>query len=170
LKGKPLYFAKTSGTTGAKYIPFTKESMPYHIEAARNAIYTYMKQVRLICRRKNDFSARKSCSGRKHGIKFGRLSGIVAHFIPKYTKNRMPSWETNCIEDWETKIDAIVEETFDENMTITGIPSWVQMYFERLQQKEGKTGEIFKNFNLLFMGVNFEPYEPNLKFNRQESG
>ena len=65
-------------------------------------------------------------------------------------KNRMPSWDTNCIEDWETKVNTIVEETFHENMTvISGIPSWVQMYFEKLYQKGGKpVGEIFKNFNL----------------------
>jgi hypothetical protein len=98
----------------------------------------------------------------KNGIKLGRLSGIVAHFVPKYLqKNRMPSWETNCIEDWETKVDAIVEETFNENMTvISGIPSWVQMYFEKLQQKGNKpVGDIFKNFNLfIYGGVNYEPY------------
>lgn len=73
----------------------------------------------------------------------------------------MPSWETNCIDDWETKVNAIVEETFDQNMTvISGIPSWVQMYFEKLHQKEKKPiGEIFKNFNLfIYGGVNYEPY------------
>jgi hypothetical protein len=98
----------------------------------------------------------------KNGIKFGRLSGIVAHFVPKYLqKNRMPSWETNCIEDWETKVDAIVEETFNEDMTvISGIPSWVQMYFEKLHQKAQKpVGDLFKNFNLfIYGGVNYEPY------------
>lgn len=164
-KGKPLYFAKTSGTTsGAKYIPLTKESMPYHIEAARNAILHYIHETG-----KADFVDGKMIFlqgspilEEKYGIKFGRLSGIVAHFVPKYLqKNRMPSWETNCIEDWETKIDAIVEETFDKNMTvISGIPSWVQMYFERLQKKGGKpVGDIFKNFNLfIYGGVNYEPY------------
>jgi len=164
-KGKPLYFAKTSGTTsGAKYIPLTKESMPYHIEAARNAILLYIHETG-----KADFVDGKMIFlqgspilEEKHGIQFGRLSGIVAHFVPKYLqKNRMPTLATNCIEDWETKIDAIVEETFDKNMTvISGIPSWVQMYFERLQQKGGKTvGEIFKNFNLfIYGGVNYEPY------------
>lgn len=164
-KGKPLYFAKTSGTTsGAKYIPLTKESMPYHIEAARNAILLYIHETGNadFVDGKMIFLQGSPVLEEKYGIKLGRLSGIVAHFIPKYLqKNRMPSWETNCIEDWETKIDAIVEETFDENMTIiSGIPSWVQMYFERLQQKEGKTvGEIFKNFNLfIYGGVNFEPY------------
>ena len=164
-KGKPLYFAKTSGTTsGAKYIPLTKESMPYHIQAARNAILSYIHETG-----KADFVDGKMIFlqgspvlEEKHGIQFGRLSGIVAHFVPKYLqKNRMPSLETNCIEDWESKIDAIVDETFNENMTvISGIPSWVQMYFERLEQKGGKpVGEIFKNFNLfIYGGVNYEPY------------
>ena len=164
-KGKPLYFAKTSGTTsGAKYIPLTKESIPFHIEAARNAILHYIHETG-----KADFVDGKMIFlqgspilEEKYGIQFGRLSGIVAHFVPKYLqKNRMPSWETNCIEDWETKVNAIVEETFHENMSvISGIPSWVQMYFEKLEQKgEKPVGEIFKNFNLfIYGGVNYEPY------------
>jgi len=164
-KGKPLYFAKTSGTTsGAKYIPLTKESMPFHVEAARNAILHYIHETgnASFVPGKMIFLQGSPIMEEKNGIQFGRLSGIVAHFVPKYLqKNRMPSWETNCIEDWETKVDAIVEETFDKNMTvISGIPSWVQMYFEKLKQKGGKpVGEIFKNFNLfIYGGVNFEPY------------
>jgi phenylacetate-coenzyme A ligase PaaK-like adenylate-forming protein len=164
-KGKPLYFAKTSGTTsGAKYIPLTKESMPFHIEAARNAILHYIHETGNadFVDGKMIFLQGSPLLEEKYGIKFGRLSGIVAHFVPKYLqKNRMPSWETNCIEDWETKVNAIVEETFDQNMTvISGIPSWVQMYFEKLHQKGGKlVGEIFKNFNLfIYGGVNYEPY------------
>ncbi len=164
-KGKPLYFAKTSGTTsGAKYIPLTAASMPYHIEAARNAILHYIHETGNVdfVDGKMIFLQGSPILEEKNGIKLGRLSGIVAHFVPKYLqKNRMPSWETNCIEDWETKVNAIVEETFNENMTvISGIPSWVQMYFEKLQQKGGKpVGEIFKNFNLfIYGGVNYEPY------------
>ncbi len=164
-KGKPLYFAKTSGTTsGAKYIPLTAASMPYHIEAARNAILHYIHETGNadFVDGKMIFLQGSPVLEEKNGIQLGRLSGIVAHFVPKYLqKNRMPSWETNCIEDWETKVNAIVEETFDENMSvISGIPSWVQMYFEKLQQKEGKpVGEIFKNFNLfIYGGVNYEPY------------
>lgn len=164
-KGKPIYFAKTSGTTsGAKYIPLTKESMPFHIEAARNAILNYIHETgkTAFVDGKMIFLQGSPILEEKNRIKLGRLSGIVAHFVPKYLqKNRMPSWETNCIEDWETKVDAIVEETFNENMTvISGIPSWVQMYFEKLQQKGNKSvGEIFKNFNLfIYGGVNYEPY------------
>lgn len=164
-KGKPIYFAKTSGTTsGAKYIPLTKESMPFHIEAARNAILSYIHETG-----KTDFVDGKMIFlqgspilEEKNGIKLGRLSGIVAHFVPKYLqKNRMPSWETNCIEDWETKVNAIVEETINENMSvISGIPSWVQMYFEKLKEKANKpVGDIFKNFSLfIYGGVNYEPY------------
>jgi len=164
-KGKPLYFAKTSGTTsGAKYIPLTKESMPFHVIAARNAILNYIHETgnTNFVNGKMIFLQGSPTLEEKNGIKLGRLSGIVAHFVPKYLqKNRMPSWKTNCIEDWETKVDAIVEETFAENMTvISGIPSWVQMYFEKLQQKAQKpVGQIFKNFNLfIYGGVNFEPY------------
>ena len=163
--GKPLYFAKTSGTTsGAKYIPLTKESMPTHIDAARNAILCYINDTG-----NSDFVDGKMIFlqgspelEEKNGIKLGRLSGIAAHYVPGYLqRNRMPSWETNTIEDWETKVEAVVDETLKEDMSvISGIPSWVQMYFERLQARTGKkVGEIFPNFNLfIYGGVNFEPY------------
>jgi hypothetical protein len=163
--GKPLYFAKTSGTTsGAKYIPLTKESMPYHIEAARNAILHYIHETGKaeFVDGKMIFLQGSPILEEKNGIQLGRLSGIVAHYVPNYLqKNRLPTSKTNCIEDWETKVDAIVEETINENMTvISGIPSWVQMYFEKLQEKAQKpVGTLFKNFNLfIYGGVNFEPY------------
>ena len=165
-KGKPLYFAKTSGTTsGAKYIPITKESMPTHTKAAKEALLFYIAE-------KNDasfvdgkmiFLQGSPVLEEKNGIKLGRLSGIVAHYVPQYLlKNRLPSWETNCIEDWDTKVTAIVEETVNEDMSvISGIPSWVQMYFEKLIDKTGKKiSEIFPNFNFfIYGGVNFEPYK-----------
>lgn len=165
-KGKPIYFAKTSGTTsGSKYIPITKESMPYHIEAAKNAILLYIAETGKVSfvNGKMIFLQGSPILEEQNNIKLGRLSGIVAHYVPKYLqKNRMPTWKTNCIEDWETKVDAIVEETVNENMTIiSGIPSWVQMYFEKLQERTGKQiGDVFKNFNLfIFGGVNYEPYK-----------
>lgn len=164
-KGKPLYFAKTSGTTsGTKYIPITKESMPFHVESARNAMLSYIHETgnSSFVNGKMIFLQGSPIMKTQNGIKVGRLSGIVAHYVPNYLqKNRMPSWETNCIEDWETKVDAIVEETLPENMTvISGIPPWVQMYFEKIHKKTGKkVGEVFKNFNLfIFGGVNYEPY------------
>ena len=163
--GRPIYFAKTSGTTsGSKYIPITKDSMPSHVEAARNAILMYVAETgnTRFVDGKMIFLQGSPILKEKNGINLGRLSGIVAHYVPKYLqKNRLPSWETNCIDDWETKVEAIVDETIDQNMTvISGIPSWVQMYFERLIQRSNKkVGELFVNFQLfIFGGVNYEPY------------
>lgn len=165
-KGKPLYFAKTSGTTsGAKYIPISKESMPTHVKSARNALLFYIAETNnaTFVDGKMIFLQGSPELEDKNGIKLGRLSGIAAHYVPNYLlKNRLPSWKTNCIEDWETKVAKIVEETLPENMTvISGIPSWVQMYFEKLNEKTGKTiAEVFPNFDLfVYGGVNFEPYK-----------
>ena len=169
--GKPLYFAKTSGTTsGAKYIPITQASIKHQVEASRNAILNYIHETG-----NSDFVDGKMIFLQgspemvvKKGIKYGRLSGISAHYVPNYLqKNRLPSWETNCIEDWETKVDKIIEETIKEDMTvIAGIPSWVQMYFEKLQAKTNKkVGDLFQNFQLfIYGGVNYEPYRE--KFER----
>ena len=165
-KGRPLYYAKTSGTTsGAKYIPISKESMPTHIKAARNALLFYIAETgdASFVDGKMIFLQGSPILQDLKGVQLGRLSGIVAHYVPKYLqKNRLPSWETNCIEDWETKVDKIVEETVNEDMSvISGIPSWVQMYFERLHEKTGKTvAELFPKFNFfIYGGVNFEPYK-----------
>ena len=164
-KGKPTYIAKTSGTTsGAKYIPITKQSMPFHIGATKNALFCYIQETGNVdfVNGKMIFLQGSPELELKNGINIGRLSGSVAHFVPKYLqKNRMPSWETNCIDDWETKLDAIVKETKNEDMTlIGGIPSWVQMYYEKLQKETDlKVGELFQNLQLfVYGGVNYEPY------------
>ena len=163
--GRPTYFAKTSGTTsGSKFIPITSVSMKEQVRASRRALLHYIHQsgnTRFVDG-KMIFLQGSPVLEKKGGIYYGRLSGISAHYLPSYLlANRMPSWETNCIEDWETKVDAIVRETLSEDMrVIAGIPSWVQMYFERLQQASGKAiGELFPNFSLfVYGGVNYEPY------------
>ena len=164
--GKPLYLCKTSGTTsGAKYIPISKDSMSHHIDAARNALLCYINETGRtdFVNHKMIFLQGSPTLERKNGNNIGRLSGIVANYVPKYLqKNRLPSYQTNCITDWETKVDAIVEETFSKPMgLISGIPSWVQMYFEKLKVKaNGKSiADIFPDFSLfVYGGVNFEPY------------
>jgi hypothetical protein len=167
--GKPAYFAKTSGTTsGTKYIPITKESIPNHINSARNALLSYVYETgkgrfldgKLI------FLSGSPVLEQKAGIHTGRLSGIVNHHVPGYLRsNQLPSYETNCMEDWEAKVDRIVEETMDQDMSlISGIPPWVQMYFDRLVAKKGKAvKDIFPNFDMfVYGGVNFEPYRAKL--------
>jgi len=165
--GKPKYFCKTSGTTsGTKYIPLTHDSMPNHIGTARNALLSYIAETG-----RSEFTSGKMIFLQgspkmdllPSGIPYGRLSGIVANHVPAYLqKNRMPSYQTNCIEDWEEKVNRIADETLRERMTlISGIPNWVQMYFEVLLKKSGKQNirEVFPDFDLfVYGGVNFEPY------------
>jgi hypothetical protein len=168
-KGLPIYFAKTSGTTsGVKYIPITKDSISNHINGARNAILTYMATTgntqfaggRMI------FLSGSPILERVGGIATGRLSGIVNHHIPAYLrKNQLPSFETNCIEEWEEKLEKVVEETLGKDMTlIGGIPPWMQMYFDSLVAKTGKPiKDLFPNLQVLVQGgVNFEPYKAKL--------
>lgn len=168
--GKPKYLAKTSGTTsGAKYIPITRNSIHNHIRSARNALLEYIAETgnahfvdgKLI------FLSGSPLLDKKAGIFTGRLSGIVNHHVPAYLKkNQMPRWETNCIDDWETKVNSIAKETIDEDMRlISGIPPWVQMYFDILKENSGGKSikEIFPNFSLfVYGGVNFEPYRKKL--------
>ena len=168
-KGLPIYFAKTSGTTsGVKYIPISKESISNHINTARNALLCYMASTgnTAFSDGKMIFLSGSPELERVGGIPTGRLSGIVNHHVPGYLRtNQLPSYETNCIEDWETKLDKIVEETIGQDMTlISGIPPWVQMYFDRLTELKGKpVGEIFPHFSVMVHGgVNFEPYKHRL--------
>ena len=168
-KGRPIYFAKTSGTTsGTKYIPITKDSVPNHINSARNALLCYMAETgnTRFANGKMIFLSGSPVLERVGGIPTGRLSGIVNHHVPGYLRtNQLPSYETNCIEDWETKLNKIVEETISQDMTlISGIPPWMQMYFDELTKRSGKKiSELFPNFSVMVQGgVNFEPYKAKL--------
>jgi hypothetical protein len=168
-KGLPIYFAKTSGTTsGVKYIPISKESIPYHISSARDALLSYVRETgnskfldgSLI------FLSGSPVLDLKGAVPTGRLSGIVNHHVPGYLRsNQKPSYNTNCIEDWESKVDAIVNETIHERMTlISGIPPWVQMYFDNIVARTGKQiKDVFPDFSVfVYGGVNFEPYKNKL--------
>jgi len=168
-KGTPEYLAKTSGTTsGTKYIPITKDSVPNHINSARNALLSYVHETGnssfldggLI------FLSGSPELSEKAGIKTGRLSGIVNHHVPQYLRsNQKPTYTTNCIDDWEVKLEKIIDETLHSNMTlISGIPPWAQMYFDRIHARTGKQiKDVFPNFSLfVYGGVNFEPYQAKL--------
>ncbi len=168
-KGKPIYFAKTSGTTsGIKYIPISKDSILNHINTARNALLCYMaiSGNYSFVNGKLIFLSGSPVLDETGGIPTGRLSGIVNHHVPSYLKtNQLPTYKTNCIEEWDAKLDKVVEETIHQNMTlISGIPPWMQMYFDRLTERTGKKiKDIFPNFSVMVQGgVNFEPYKAKL--------
>jgi len=168
-KGKPVYFAKTSGTTsGTKYIPITKESIPNHINSARDALLNYINETgnSAFLDQKLIFLSGSPELNEKNGIQIGRLSGIANHHVPEYLRtNQLPSYQTNVIEDWETKLEKIIDETIDQPMSlISGIPPWVQMYFDRIQARTGKKiKDVFPHFSVfVYGGVNFEPYRAKL--------
>lgn len=169
--GKPAYLAKTSGTTsGVKYIPMSKESTPLHFGTARNAVFNYFARTgngRWLDGKMIFLSGSPELD-EVAGIPTGRLSGISNHLVPGWLRtNQLPSWKTNCIDDWEEKLEHIVEETKNADMRlISGIPPWVQMYYERLLERTGKRTilEIFPNFSVfVYGGVNFEPYRAKLE-------
>ena len=167
--GKPLYLAKTSGTTsGTKYIPITRDSISNHINGAKEALLNYIHQTgrAAFLDGKLMFLSGSPELEQVGGIHTGRLSGISNHHVPAYLRtNQLPSYATNCIEDWETKLDAVIDETLHQRMTlISGIPPWVQMYFDRIVQRTGKPiKEVFPDFSLfVYGGVNFEPYRAKL--------
>ncbi|MEM6262288.1 MAG: GH3 auxin-responsive promoter family protein [Bacteroidota bacterium] len=166
--GHPLYLAKTSGTTsGAKYIPITRESIRKQINTARDALLLYVHETG-----NADFfdgkmmflSGSPEIEQNSHGMKVGRLSGIVNHFVPAVlTSNRVPTYATNCIEDWEEKVRTIAQETQSVDLRlISGIPPWVQMFFEELEQQTGKQPlEVWPNLSVFVQGgVDFQPYKP----------
>ena len=169
--GKPKYLAKTSGTTsGVKYIPISKESMPHHIHSTMMALMTYIHQSKdaSVFDGKMIFLSGSPELTEKGGIATGRLSGIVNHEVPAWVRgNQLPSYETNCIEEWEEKLEKIIDETIGQDMRlISGIPPWVQMYYERILARTGKKNimEVFPNFSLfIYGGVNFEPYRSKLE-------
>jgi hypothetical protein len=166
--GQPIYLAKTSGTTsGAKYIPITRQSIRYQIKGARDALMLYLRKsgnTAFLDGKMLFLSGSPVLEPNKHGLQVGRLSGIVNHWVPKYLQtNRVPTFETNCIEDWEQKVDAILTETLPTDLRlISGIPPWVQMFFERLKERTGKTPlQQWPNLSLFVQGgVDFSPYRP----------
>ena len=167
--GLPAYLAKTSGTTsGVKYIPITKDSIPNHINSARNALLSYVNETgnSTFLDKKLIFLSGSPTLTYTSGIPTGRLSSVVNHLIPTYLKsNQLPSYPTNCLEDWEQKVDQIVLETENQDLSlISGIPPWVQMYFDKLVSRKGKSiKDVFPNFSLfVYGGVNFDPYQKKL--------
>ncbi len=169
--GRPKYFAKTSGTTsGVKYIPLTRESIPNHFGTARNALFNYLAETgkgKWLDGKMIFLSGSPEMTD-TNGIPTGRLSGIVNHQVPAWLRtNQLPSYPTNCIEDWESKLERVVDETIDADMRlISGIPPWVQMYYERLLERSGKERilDLFPNLSMfVYGGVNFEPYRNSLE-------
>lgn len=167
--GQPNYLSKTSGTTsGAKYIPNTPALLRAQIAGARDALLFYIRETgnaAFLDGSMMFLSGSPELETNSAGIPVGRLSGIVNHFIPAYLKrNQVPSWDTNCIEDWEDKIQKIVTETSEKDLRlISGIPPWVQNFLESLRASGKDPKTLWPHLQVLVHGgVDFKPYKPVL--------
>lgn len=163
----PAYLLMTSGTTaGSKYIPITKTGIKHQIDAALKVLcfqavnsgsaeFMDSKMIFLQGSPALDYSL---------NIPTGRLSGVVYHHVPKFfQRNKLPSYEANIIEDWQTKLDAIVDETYREDISILGgIPPWCLQYFEKLLEKSNSINlkSLFPNLAMyIHGGLDFSNYK-----------
>lgn len=155
--GKPIYFAKTSGTTsGTKYIPISKDSISNHINSARDALLNYIHETGkgAFLDNKLIFLSGSPVLDTKGNVPTGRLSGISNHHVPAYLRtNQLPSYETNCIEEWEEKLERIIDETISQPMSlISGIPRGYRCTLIASLPELGNPSKMFfPNFNSSFM-------------------
>lgn len=169
--GRPVYFAKTSGTTaGAKFLPLTRDSVPMHIRAARDMLLLYVARkgnADFVWGRWLFLSGSPALEKNPADILYGRLSGIVHHWVPAYlTRNRLPSWEVNSMEDWPRKVDAILDEARELDLRLlSGIPPWVEGLLERLEDRwHQKATRMWPHLQLyVHGGVDFRLYEDRLR-------
>ncbi|MFK7810273.1 MAG: GH3 auxin-responsive promoter family protein [Saprospiraceae bacterium] len=164
--GKPKYFSVSSGTTSSvKYIPVTDAFVKTYTKSGLHLLFSYFRQTDnydMI------FGKNMMLQGSPelediNGVLAGRMSGVSYHIMPQVLKgNRLPSYETNTIADWDEKIRTIAEETSTKNLQILGgIPPWIMMYFDYLSAhtKEKLIKDVFPNLKLyIHGGVNFAPY------------
>lgn len=169
--GRPSYIVGTAGTTsGIKYIPLSKQSIPYHFGTARNATmsFAYKNNVVDIFDGNLLFLSGSPKLDKIGGIPTGRLSGIVNHQVPQWMRrNQVPSYDTNIISDWEEKVTSIIKEVHQKDLRmISGIPPWVSMFMEQLIDYTGKDSvmNVFQNLRLfIYGGMNYEPYRHKME-------
>ena len=167
------WFAKSSGTTNAKskFIPVSDEALEYcHMKAGKDMLCLYINN--------NEETQLFTGKGLKLGGSseiykdnnsyFGDLSAIITENLPFWADySSAPSQEVALMAEWETKMDAIIEETIHEDITsLVGVPSWMLVLLNNVLKKTGKDHilEVWPNLEVYFHGgVNFNPYREQYK-------
>ena len=167
------WFAKSSGTTNAKskFIPVSEESLEYcHMKAGKDMLCLYINN--------NEDTQLFTGKGLKLGGSseiykdnnsyFGDLSAIITENLPFWADfSSAPSQETALLAEWETKMEAIIDETIHEDITsLVGVPSWMLVLLNRVLERTGKNNilEVWPNLEVYFHGgVNFNPYREQYK-------
>mgnify|MGYP006074587445 FL=1 len=167
------WFAKSSGTTNAKskFIPVSDEALEYcHMKAGKDMLCLYINN--------NEETQLFTGKGLKLGGSseiykdndsyFGDLSAIITGNLPFWVDySTAPSQEVALMAEWETKMEAIIDETIHENITsLIGVPSWMLVLLNRVLERTGKDHilEVWPNLEVYFHGgVNFNPYREQYK-------
>ena len=162
------WFAKSSGTTNAKskFLPVSSESLEEcHYAASKDLLCLYLNNnpdSELFLGKSLRLGGSKELY-KENGTVFGDLSAILIDNMPFWAEfSSTPSNEVSLMPDWETKMQAIVDKTINENVTsLLGVPSWVLVLLNQVVESTGKNNlfEIWPNLEVYFHGgVSFDPY------------
>lgn len=172
--GEVKWFAKSSGTTSdkSKFIPVTKESLDdCHMRGPKDVFAQFIKNYP----ETNILKGKTLTLGGSHRVNktennsyYGDLSSILLENVPFWADFiRTPSTEIALIEEFEEKIERIIDTALEENVTsFSGVPSWYLVLFNRVLEKTGKSNilEVWPNMEVFVHGgVNFEPYRKQYK-------
>ena len=167
------WFAKSSGTTNAKskFIPVSSESLEdCHYAAGKDLLCMYLnnnENSQMFTGKSLRLGGSKELY-RENGTVFGDLSAILIDNMPFWAEfSSTPSSKVSLMSDWEHKMQAIVDETINENVTsLTGVPSWMLVLLNNVLETTGKQNlfDIWPNLEVYFHGgVSFTPYVDQYK-------
>ena len=165
---KIKWFAKSSGTTNAKskFIPVSDESLQdCHYAAGKDLLCMYFNNnpnSQLFTGKSLRLGGSKS-PYEKNGTFYGDLSAILIDNMPFWAEfSSTPSNRISLMEDWDKKIDKIISESLNENVTsLAGVPSWMLVLLNRILEKSEKKyiSDLWPNLEVYFHGgVSFKPY------------
>lgn len=168
------WFAKSSGTTNdkSKFIPVSKDSLEdVHIRGGRDVIALYLENYpdsAFLSGKALTLGGSHKVNNYNNNCYYGDLSAIIIENIPFWTDfYRTPSTEISLLEEFEEKIEKIIEYSLDENVTsFAGVPSWYLVLLKRVLEVTGKDNilEVWPNLEIFTHGgVNFEPYREQYK-------
>jgi GH3 auxin-responsive promoter len=162
------WFAKSSGTTNAKskFIPVSESALENcHYKGSKDLLCMYLnnnensemflgKSLRL---------GGSSQIYENNNTSFGDLSAILIENMPIWAEfSSTPSSKISLMSEWETKLEAIINQTITENVTsFAGVPSWMLVLMHKILEKTGKENlnEVWPNLEVYFHGgVSFDPY------------
>ena len=165
---KIKWFAKSSGTTNSKskFIPVSDESLEdCHYAAGKDLLCMYLNNnsdSQLFTGKSLRLGGSKT-PYEKNGTFYGDLSAILIDNMPFWAEfSSTPSNKTSLMDDWNYKIEAIINETINENVTsLAGVPSWMLVLLNKIIERSDKKyiSEIWPNLEVYFHGgVSFKPY------------